>query len=191
MLIFYIGAFFVSLSTLLLEVSLARIFSVTMWYHFAFMIVSIALFGFGASGAFLTIFRGILKKDKNKVAMFLTSILSIVIILSMLIISRVPLDLFQISDNPLNLFKMFLYYLILAIPFFMSGLYSVYLFSIFPEKTGKIYFLNLVGSGIGCIAVVFIIPLFSNAGAIICASIFVMEMTEVLKSGITVTMVKS
>ena len=68
MLIFYIGAFFVSLSTLLLEVSLARIFSVTMWYHFAFMIVSIALFGFGASGAFLTIFRGILKKDKNKVA---------------------------------------------------------------------------------------------------------------------------
>jgi hypothetical protein len=41
----YAGLFMVSFSTLMYEVLLTRIFSVTMWYHFAFVAVSVALFG--------------------------------------------------------------------------------------------------------------------------------------------------
>ena len=41
----YSGLFFTTLSTLMYEVLLTRIFSVTMWYHFAFVAVSVALFG--------------------------------------------------------------------------------------------------------------------------------------------------
>ena len=46
----YAGLFCVTLSTLMLEIALTRIFSVTMWYHFAFVAISVALFGltFGA-----------------------------------------------------------------------------------------------------------------------------------------------
>src|SRR4029450_11199978 len=44
----YVGLFLVTLSTLMLEIGLSRIFSVTMWYHFAFVAISVALFGMTA-----------------------------------------------------------------------------------------------------------------------------------------------
>ena len=50
---YYAGIFFVSLSTLLLEFTLTRVLSVSLWYHFAFMIISVALLGFGISGVVL------------------------------------------------------------------------------------------------------------------------------------------
>lgn len=171
---FYIGTFFVSFATLVIEISLTRIFSVTIWYHFAFMVISIVLFGFGASGAFLTIFKGILKRDANRVTTFLAIFLSIMCIVSIFIISHISLDPFQIANNPANILRLFIYYAVLTIPFFLSGLCISFLLSRIPDEAGKIYFYNLAGSGVGCFAVIFMISLFSPAGAIVCAAIFVL-----------------
>ena len=41
----YVGVFLISLATLMYEILLTRVFSVTMWHHFAFMAVSLAMFG--------------------------------------------------------------------------------------------------------------------------------------------------
>jgi hypothetical protein len=49
-----VGVFTVSLATLMLELTLTRLFSATMFYHFAFLAISLALFGSGASGVFCT-----------------------------------------------------------------------------------------------------------------------------------------
>ena len=49
----YLGVFLTSSAALLLEVSLTRLFSVILWHHFAFMVVSMALLGYGASGSLL------------------------------------------------------------------------------------------------------------------------------------------
>ena len=49
----YIGLFLVALSTLMYEILLTRIFSVTIWYHFAYLTISTALLGFGAAGSLL------------------------------------------------------------------------------------------------------------------------------------------
>ena len=51
----YIGVFLISLATLMFEILLTRVFSVTMWHHFAFMAVSLAMFGTtaGAGAVFL------------------------------------------------------------------------------------------------------------------------------------------
>src|SRR5271170_837305 len=46
----YIAVALTTLATLLLELSLTRIFSVVFYYHFAFLAISIALFGLGAGG---------------------------------------------------------------------------------------------------------------------------------------------
>src|SRR5262245_3027965 len=48
----YMGLGFTTLATLLLELSLTRLFSVIFFYHFAFLAISLALFGFGAGGVF-------------------------------------------------------------------------------------------------------------------------------------------
>ncbi len=44
----YLGVALVALATLMYEILLTRIFSVTMWYHFAFMAISVAMFGMTA-----------------------------------------------------------------------------------------------------------------------------------------------
>ena len=167
----YIGIFLVSLSTLLIEISLTRIFSVTIWYHFAFMVISIALLGFGASGSFLTVFRQIVNKDTNKVTALLAFLFAMTCIISLIIISRITLDPFQMAEHPVHIAKLFAYYLILIVPFFMSGLCISFLLSKMPHRVGTFYFFSLLGSGMGCLSVIFVIPLFSNAGAIIFAAL--------------------
>ena len=54
----FLGVALVSLATLVLELTLTRLFSATMFYHFAFLAISLALFGSGASGVFLYVADG-------------------------------------------------------------------------------------------------------------------------------------
>src|SRR5262249_51992892 len=51
----YVGIFCISLATLLLELAFTRVLAVASWYHFAFLIISMALLGFGTSGVVLTL----------------------------------------------------------------------------------------------------------------------------------------
>src|SRR5215212_12200722 len=55
----YAGIFLLSLATLLLELSLTRVLSVALWYHFGFLVISTALLGFGTSGVVLALWRGL------------------------------------------------------------------------------------------------------------------------------------
>ena len=51
------GVLLMSLASLLLELSLTRLFSVILFYHFAFLAISIALLGLGAGGVFAYVFK--------------------------------------------------------------------------------------------------------------------------------------
>ena len=53
----YVGIFCISLATLLLELAFTRVLAVASWYHFAFLIISMALLGFGISGVVLTLWE--------------------------------------------------------------------------------------------------------------------------------------
>src|SRR5437870_11976974 len=53
----YTGLFLTTLSLLHFELFLTRIFSVTMWYHFAFMAISLALFGLAAVAIFIELMK--------------------------------------------------------------------------------------------------------------------------------------
>src|SRR3954469_21996024 len=54
---FHAGLFLTTLSLLNLELLLTRIFSVTMWYHFAFMAISLAMFGLAAGAILVEVIR--------------------------------------------------------------------------------------------------------------------------------------
>ena len=62
----YSGILLLSAATLLFEITLTRVFSVAQWYHFAFMVVSLALLGFGASGSFLSLFPRVVAKNLSR-----------------------------------------------------------------------------------------------------------------------------
>ena len=65
MLLVYFGILLLSAATLLFEITITRVFSVAQWYHFAFMVVSLALLGFGASGSFLSLFLHLVRRNLN------------------------------------------------------------------------------------------------------------------------------
>src|SRR5438093_8016091 len=58
----YIALFLTTLSLLQFELFLTRIFSVTMWYHFAFMAISLAMFGLAAGAIFIELMK---KRDAH------------------------------------------------------------------------------------------------------------------------------
>src|SRR5215475_13881558 len=71
----YTGIFLISLSTLMLELAMTRLFSATMYDHFAFMAISLALFGSGASGVFIYILQRKLDESRTGQWMAIASVL--------------------------------------------------------------------------------------------------------------------
>lgn len=162
----YIGVFLVSLSTLTLEISLTRILSVSQWYHFAFMVVSIALFGIGASGSFLTTFRFLLKRDIDKLLTFFSGLFSVSCIASFVLSNFIPFDPFRMAWDRFQILYILVYYVVLAVPFFLSGLCIAVVLSGMPKKVGRLYFSNLIGSGLGSLLVVVLFTPLSGSGVI-------------------------
>lgn len=153
----YYGIFLISLATLALEISLIRLFSIMQWYHFAFMVVSIALFGIAASGTFLAI-----KKIKNKNILFNSSLLfSLSVIIGFFILNKISFDPYKAILNFFALFKLLFYYILLGLPFFFFGIIIAYSFSKQQKKSGKIYFYNLFGSGLGTLLAIPLISFFN------------------------------
>ncbi len=173
----YLGIFFISVATLLLEIALTRIFSVSQWYHFAFMIVSIAFLGYGASGAFLALRRSLLD-NINGLLVISSSLFSLSCLISFIITQRIPFDPFRITWDHNQILYIMLYYLVLAIPFFLSGICIGAVFSKIPQKIGKLYFFNLTGSGLGCLLVILLFSLFSASEVVIAT--FLLGMLSVL-----------
>ena len=152
----YIGIFFFSTSVLLFELSLMRVFSILQWNYLAFMIISIAFLGYGASGTFLSVFSSILKraegKNLYKYLLFFSLLFSLGSLFSIFVISKVPFDLYRVITDRYQLLYLVIYYLAIAIPFFFAGICISLAISKLPEKINKIYFCDLGGASIGCIS---------------------------------------
>ena len=152
----YIGIFFFSGSVLLFELSLMRVFSILQWNYLAFMIISIAFLGYGASGTFLSVFSSILKraegKNLYKYLLFFSLLFSLGSLLSIFTISKVPFDLYRVITDRYQLLYLVIYYLAIAIPFFFAGICISLAISKLPGKVNKIYFCDLGGASIGCIS---------------------------------------
>jgi hypothetical protein len=171
MLTTYLGVFLLSMAILSLEITLTRIFSLAQWYHFAFMAVSIALLGFGASGSFLSLFPNLIKRDLNKRLAGLSALLALGILASYLNINYIPFDSYRIAWEREQILFLAVYYLFLALPFFFGGLALGALLAAWPEQAGKIYSFNLAGSALGCLAAVVALPLLGGSGTVMLSAL--------------------
>ena len=168
---YYAGIFFVAASTLLLQISMTRIFSVLYFHHFAFLIVSTALFGYGISGIVLFYSRSTPEEPANRL-----SLSALLFAISTLIVFKVILILpYSFGEEqfqqPAQVLRLAFNYALLAIPFFFSGYVIGTLLRYFPERAGKLYCFDLVGAGLGCLAVLWIVPLLGGSGAVVFSSL--------------------
>lgn len=148
----------ISAAIIAFQLILMQILSYIQWYHFAYMIISIALLGFGAAGTFLTIFQK--KLEKNYYTLFpllliVTAIL-IPVVVGIANSDAVRFDSLLIFQDSRHIGRLILSYFIFFLPFLTGALAIGLSFSKFADQIGKIYFSNLIGSGIGGIIALFI-----------------------------------
>jgi hypothetical protein len=152
----FVAVFLLSLSSLSFEVLLTRIFSISQWHHLTFMVLSIALFGFAASGSVSSILGAHKRNWQNRYtspdALLLQSTFYAIGVIGAFIgLNRLPLDYFKIPVEPIQVFYLALAYLLLTLPFFLTGFVISLSFSRIGTKAGLIYFATMAGSACGAV----------------------------------------
>jgi len=138
----YIGLFLTTLSLLQFELFLTRIFSVTMWYHFAFMAISLAMFGLAAGAIFVE-----LMKKREAHAMLANFGLLFALTSAICFAAQLYIPV----DPEKEIAWTALAFILAAIPFVFGGMVVCVALTRFPRHTGALYAADLAGSAAGCI----------------------------------------
>lgn len=157
-----ISIFLLSVSIIAYQLLLMHIFSITQWYHFAFMVISVALLGFGAAGSFIALFKHRLITNASWLIPFSMLISGLLqcsaVFLSQLSFAR--FDSYLIFADYSQFINLITTYLIFFLPFFFGALSIGLSFIIYIDHIGKLYFFNLIGSGLGGIAALILYSIF-------------------------------
>ena len=146
-----LGLSLLSAAALTFEINLTRLFSVAQFYHFAFMIVSLALLGLGASGTLLAIFPHLGRHNPLSGFRWLALGCGFSMLVAYLLTNWLPFDSFSIAWDTRQVGILVLHYVALALPFFFSGMATGILLASAPQFAGSTYAVNLLGSALGCV----------------------------------------
>ena len=138
-LIFVLVALFtLSLSVLLFEITLTRMFSIILWYNYAFMAISVAFFGLGIGALIVHLIRSKIRTE-NLPSKILQSSIAFGISL--------PIFLFLIGHAiPPSTSFIYLFFLIASIPFFFAGISIALIYLAMPKEVTNLYFVDLAGA---------------------------------------------
>lgn len=143
-----------SAAGLAFEIALTRVFAITQFYHFAFLSVSLALLGFGASGSALFAFPKLGRGGPGRWA-WLAVAQSLTMVGAYALTNALPFDSFAIAWDHRQVFYLVVYYLALAVPFFFGGMVVAVLLTggnvLDPIPSHRVYAASLAGSGVGAV----------------------------------------
>ena len=143
-----------SMSALAYEILLMRLFSIIQWHHFAYMIISLALLGYGASGTFLSLFRSYLLPRYSRVYLINVILFGFSSLLCYLISQQIQFnaeEIFWDAGQPLRLMAI---YILLSLPFFFVATAIGLSFIRYQNDISRIYAADLLGAGSGSILVI-------------------------------------
>ncbi len=156
--LFYLGVALTTLATLLLELSLTRIFSVVFHYHFAFLAISIALFGLGAGGVFAYVVADWRASLPAKLGT-LAAVNAIVVLLALILSLSIRQDL--------GFWSLAAVYFPSTLPFFLAGTTVSLAIAEAIERVDRVYFYDLIGAGAGCLLLVPLLNTFGGPNTVI------------------------
>lgn len=144
---------FCAMAILCLQVAWMRLFGIENFSSFGYMILSIALLGFGLGGAAITLFSGWLAARREEWLLRFSLAFPIVATFSMLTSRLIPFVPQNVVQDPTQWLYIGLYYVLLSLPFVAGSLIIGLILTTAGEQVGKLYFADLVGSGLGGLAV--------------------------------------
>ncbi len=141
-----------SFTALLLELALTRLFSVVLFYHFAFLAISIALLGLGAGGVFAYLNKAQLGRfETRSLASGLCAVNALLVPIMLEIVLHTPVSL---KLSWANLSRLTTMYMASAVPFFVTGVQFSVVFAREPEQIPRLYGADLTGGALACLSVV-------------------------------------
>jgi len=155
-----IAVFLISLSAIAYEILLMRLLSVVQWHHFAWMIISLALLGYGASGTFIALARTALEPRFDEVFSLASLLMSLSLVLCLVLGQRIPFNALEVIWDPRQFLFLAQLYLLFTLPFFFAAVCIGLAFAVQRTAIARIYFCDLLGAGLGAaIAIVLLLLL--------------------------------
>lgn len=162
-----LGLGLLSGSMIALEVVFTRVFSITIWYHFAYLVIGIALLGYGAAGTYLAMFNSKNKLDINKLPAFVF-ILGLLITVNLFVILQIRIDPLGGKAALMNaVLGLGFYFITVFSIFFLGGLIIVFIFNTWNQQTYRLYFADLLGASLGTLVVTWLVRSLGGINAIL------------------------
>src|SRR5689334_4601088 len=188
-----ISVFLITLSGLILEVGLTRIYSASIWYHFAFVAISVALLGWGLGGFTVHLWKqaqgrrqkaegrnqeadgrrqtaGQTETTAGGTPAYPLS-MNAAAVVALLYAAAIPLCLWLLVRYPFDMERLPLYFLAPLLPSFLAGMALSIVFDIHRAVAGSLYFWDLIGASIGAVAVTLLLHVFGGEAALLVAAI--------------------
>ncbi|NQT33543.1 hypothetical protein HQ587_00025 [bacterium] len=160
----YLGISVLCFSLLLFELTLIRVYSATLFYHFAFMAISVAMLGLAAAGLTVHLSPGRFQVDQIGIWTRRWCIAyAIAIVVALWIVFRIPVNAY-LSPDEVG-WKLAIIYILSAIPFYFAGLVISGLFAALPQRIGGLYAWDLIGAGLGSIMMLVLMNLIGGESA--------------------------
>ncbi|WP_163339143.1 hypothetical protein [Desulfopila sp. IMCC35008] len=165
-----IGVFLVALSTLLVELTLIRVFDVLWYPNIAYLVITLSMFAFGLAGVYSSL-RPVDETSKlnNKIAC-LAILGGLFAVLLIPVLDHCPFDFKEIGRKTQESAIHFgIIYLFITVPFFLGGVILTSIFSKYSSRIQSLYFCDLTGAALGCIVLIPLLPLVGAAGLLFVA----------------------
>lgn len=147
----YAALFLIALATLMYEVLLTRIFSVTMFYHFAFVAVSVALFGMTLGAVLVYLLPGLFPAKSARRAMAINALLFGISIFFTFVIHLKQRNASLADPKTASPLSFVGTYALISVPFIFSGIAVCLALTRFPKQVSRLYAADLAGAAIGCL----------------------------------------
>ena len=144
----------VSASAIAYEILLMRVLTIVHWHHFAWMIISLALLGYGTSGTAVALGRQWLAPRFDASFAVSALLFSVSMVACLVLGQRVPFNALEIVWNPQQFLYLAAIYLLFMLPFFFAASCIGLAFSCRSSLIERIYFFDLLGAGIGAFVVI-------------------------------------
>ncbi len=155
--VFLSAIFLISICVIAFEITLSRLLSVLLSYHYVFVVLSLALFGLGAGGMFVHFFRPQIPiaEKRSLILTLVSSLFALAIPFSVIFIIQVK----NIDDIRM---AMLIYGFLLLTPFFLAGVLLAEIFRMFPALSARIYGADLIGAAAGSLIAIPFLNIFGG-----------------------------
>lgn len=156
----------VSAAALAYEILLTRLFAIVQWHHFAYMMISVALLGYGAAGTCVTLLRARLEARLERAFAASAALFGATAVGAFLAAQHLPFNALEFLWDPWQPVWLAATYLLLFVPFFFAAVCVCLMFTHFASRAGRVYSLDILGASVGCLGIVALLFLVSPAAAL-------------------------